>query len=227
MAEEHQKRSHFKMVLAILLLLGIFGLLVYSGSGKNFSGFAIGNFIDSQRTNSGQPQPFGIILTTEASALYGRSFNVDNSSFSAEGTCTSIRVNDLKIEMGDAACMIVSDSFTGTFTYSESGSVIFSGTAGSITLNSDKFSSTSLVNIQVEVVPKDFSVIGVTTKNLNLTANSGNIQKIGKDGSVKTISYLSNTVLDISNLVGRVELSTGELKVTGTATSVKGDDFNW
>ena len=227
MAEEH-KRSHFKLILAGLLLAGILGLLFYSATGSTFpQDFKLGMFTDVQKTNT---EPFGISLSTDTIAFYGKSFNMDNSSFSAKGACSSIKISGTTIKSNDNRCGVSSDNFRGTFQYTTSGSIVFSGTADSLTVNSLEFSNNDTANpvkFEVEVIPALFSANGISSKELVLLAPSGSIQKFGKDGSLKAVSYLSQTSLDISNLLGRVELTTGELKVTGTATSVKGDEFNW
>lgn len=227
MAEEH-KRSHFKLIVAGLLLAGILGLLFYSATGKTFpQNFTLGMFTNTQKTNT---EPFGISLSTGTTALYGKSFNIDNSSISASGVCSSIKISGTTIKSSDNRCSISSDSFSGTFQYTQYGSVVFTGTADSLALNTLEFFNNDTANpvkFEIEVIPATLSANGISSKDLALVALSGSIQKFGKDGSLKAVSYLSQTSLDISNLLGRVELTTGELKVTGTATSVKGDEFNW
>ncbi len=225
MSEERQKHSHFKMILAILLLAGIAGLLVYSNAGMPFpQGLSLGMFTSIQPSSG---EPFGIILSTGATSLYGNDFKIDKSAVSVNGICNLIKINDITIEKDNAKCDIVVGNFSGTFQYTEFGSIVFMGTSDSLILNSDKYSSSAPVSFDVEIIPVGFSVNGITSKRLSFVAPSGSIQKFGSEGSLKAISYLSNTTLDISNLIGRVELSTDELKVTGTATSVKGDEFDW
>lgn len=218
--------SNYKLILAILLIVGIIGIIMYAKFGQNL----IENIKSGRITavNSPPPsEPFGITFSTGSTALYGKSFPVEKSMFTFSGVCSSVKINSVKIEREEKRCSGSSDSFTGTFQYTPFGSILFTGSSAALTVNSDKYSSSNSVALEFEIIPSEFSVGGLNEKQISIIAPSGKVEKYGKDGSLKGIAYLSQTSLDISNLNGRVELKDGELKITGTATSVKSQDFSW
>lgn len=222
---EGSRGGHFKLILALVLIAGILGLIVYANAGQNFLKlFKVGRATEVQPT---QAEPFGISLSTITTALYGKSFSITSSPFSFEGVCSLVNVGGLKIEKEETRCSASADSFTGTFQYSPFGSIIISGSATTVKVDANKYSSQTPISFEFEVIPTGFSVAGINVDSISLIAPSGKIEKYGRDGSLKSIAYLSQSTLDITGLVGSVQLENGELKITGTATSVKSQEFTW
>ena len=222
---EGVKGGHFKLILALVLIMGIIGLIAYANTGGKFlQALKIGKFSEVQQQ---QAEPFGIVLSTETTALYGKSFSIASSPFSFEGICSTVKVGGLNIETEETRCSASADSFTGTFQYSPFGSVLFIGSANSVKVNANKYSSATPISFEFETIPTKFSVAGINVPTVSLVAPTGKIEKYGKDGSLKGIAFLSQSTLDINSLTGSVQLENGELKITGSATSVKSEEFTW
>ncbi len=217
--------GHFKLILALVLIAGIMGLIAYANTGQQFlKALKIGGFTNVQQ----QPtEPFGISLTTGVTAFYGKSFAISASPFSFEGVCSLVKVGGLKIETEETRCSASVESFTGTFQYSPFGSILFVGGASEVKVNSNKYSAQTPISFEFEVIPTGFFVAGINVDKISLIAPSGRIEKYGKDGSLKSIAYLSQSTLDLNSLIANAQLEQGELKVTGTATSVKSEEFSW
>ena len=222
---EGSKGGHLKLILALVLIAGIMGLVAYANTGQKFlQAFKIGKFADVQQPAT---EPFGIALSTGVTALYGKSFSIATSPFSFDGVCSLVKVGGLKIETEETRCSASAESFTGTFQYSPFGSILFVGSASSVKVNENKYSATTPISFEFEVIPIGFIVAGINENAISLVTPLGKIEKYGKDGSLKAVAYLSQTTLDINSLVANVQLERGELKVTGTATSVKSEEFIW
>lgn len=225
MSEGGHGGHHFKLILAILLVAGILGLVAYGTTGQKFlEALKVGKVTG---LSTGQAEPFGISLSTVATALYGKSFSISGSPFSFAGVCSQVTISGLKIENNETRCSGSSSSFTGSFQYTQFGSILFVGSADSITINSNKYSTDKPITFELEAIPTGFTVTGVSQDKLSLVAPSGKVEKFGKDGSLKSVAYLSNSSLDINSLFSNVQLDNGELKITGTAISVKSADFSW
>lgn len=217
--------GHFKFILALVLIAGIMGLIAYANTGDKFlQAFKVGKFAEVQLS---QREPFGLSLTTGVTAFYGKSFSISASPFSFEGVCSLVKVGGLKIETEETRCSASVESFSGAFQYSPFGSIVFSGSASEVRVNSNKYSAATPMSFELEVIPTAFYVAGINENAVSLVAPSGKIEKYGKDGSLKAVAYLSQSTVDLNSLVANVQLENGELKVTGTATSVKSEEFSW
>ena len=222
---EGRKGGHFKIILALVLIVGIMGLIAYANTGQKFlQAFKIGKFTDVQSSTA---EPFGMVLSTGVTALYGKSFAIASAPFSFDGVCSLVKVGGLKIETEETRCSASAESFTGTFQYSPFGSILFVGSANAVKVNDNKYSAATPISFEFEVIPTGFIVAGINGNAISLVTPSGKIEKYGKDGSLKAIAYLSQSTLDINSLVANAQLERGELKVTGTATSVKSEEFSW
>ena len=222
---EGGKGGHFKLVLALVLIAGIMGLIAYANTGQKFlQTFKLGKFTEVQPATT---EPFGISISTGVTALYGKSFSITGASFSFEGVCSLVNVGGLKIESEATRCSVSVESFTGTFQYSPFGSLIFTGSGNNIKVDSNKYSAATPISFEFEVIPTGFFVAGINENTISMVAPTGKIDKYGKDGSLKSVAYLSQSTLDLNSLVANVQLEQGELKITGTASSVKSEEFSW
>lgn len=220
---EGAKGGHFKLILALVLIVGIMGLIAYANSGDGF----LKAFKAGRAVQTAGAEPFGISLSTGTTALYGKSFAIAGSPFSFTGVCSFIKVGGLTIQSEETRCSASAESFTGTFQYSQFGSIVFVGSADSVKVNSNTYNAATPIDFEFEVIPTGFFVGGISETKLSLIAPSGKIEKYGKDGSLKAVAFLSQSMLDLNSLVGNAQLENGELKVTGTATSVKSEEFSW
>lgn len=202
------------------------GLIAYANTGQQFlQSFKVGKFADVQST--AQKEPFGLSLSTGVTALYGKSFSIASSPFSFEGICSLVTVGGLNVETEDARCSASVESFSGTFQYSPFGSILFTGSSNSVKVNDNKYTAATPISFEFEVIPTAFSVSGINANTISMVTPSGKIEKYGKDGSLKAVAYLSQSTLDLNSLVAYAQLENGGLKITGTATSVKSEEFNW
>lgn len=219
-----ESRHHFKMFLALVLIVGILGLIAYANTGENlFKNLKVGRFAETQTQTTSEP--FNIVLTTESTTLYGTSFSLSNSPVTLSGICNSVKIESLTIEGENTRCDIEVD-YTGSFDYSSFGSVTLKGKSSSLKLNSNTYKSDNLINFEIEVIPISLSVIGVSKDKLLLIVPSGKIEKFINE-ELKGVSYLSKSSLEFNNLAGNIELSEGTLKVTGSVTAVKSEEFSW
>ncbi|MBI2005511.1 MAG: hypothetical protein HYS80_01990 [Candidatus Aenigmarchaeota archaeon] len=226
MTEHGHGGHHFKLVLALLLIVGIMGLIAYANTGQKFlEAFKVGKFADVQPST--QTESFGMVLSTGVTALYGKSFSIAGSPFSFEGVCNFMKVGGLIIETEETRCSASAEGFTGTFQYSPFGSIVFVGSANAVKVNANKYSAATPISFEFEVIPTGFSVAGINVNSISMVAQSGDIEKYGKDGSLKAVAYLSQSTLDINSLIASAQLEKGELKISGIATSVKSEEFSW
>ncbi len=226
MTEGAHSGGHFKLILALGLIAAIMGLIVYANAGdKIMQALKVGKFTETQAPPP--EEPFGVSLKTAATALYGKSFTIATSPFSFEGVCSTVSVGGLKFETEETRCSASSDSFTGTFQYTPFGSILITGNAPSVKVNSIKYSSAAPTNFEFEVIPTTFSIDGLTTTALSIIAPTGSIEKYARDGSLVGVAYLTQSTLDINSLVASAQLKEGQLTVTGTATSVTNEEFSW
>ncbi|MEM5808249.1 MAG: hypothetical protein QW818_03900, partial [Candidatus Aenigmatarchaeota archaeon] len=129
---EDVKGGHFKLILALVLIVGILGLIAYANMGQQFlKVFKVGKFADVQKPAA---KPFGIVLKTETTTLYGKSLTLTNSVVNLKGVCNTIKLDTVKTKIEDR-CTFSSDDVTGNLLY-EAGSIIVRGTSPSITLDS-------------------------------------------------------------------------------------------
>lgn len=223
MSEGSGKGGHFKLILALALVLGIIGLSVYANTGPKF----LSALKTGKVTNMQQAEPFGVSLTTATTALYGKSFSVSSSQFSFEGVCNLVKVGGFKVEGEETRCSASADGFTGSYQYTQFGSLVIGGSANSVKIDSKRYSSSVPTSFEFEVIPIGFSLTGISEPKLSMTVPTGTIERYGKDGSLKSIAYLSQSSLDLNSLVANAQLEKGQLKLTGTVTSVKSEEFSW
>ncbi len=216
---------HFKTILAVVLIAGILGMIVYGNAGRNFLEALKAGKVTQAGLENGKT--FGLSLSTDATSLYGKGFPIQTSPFEVDGVCGSIQIGDVSVESSDTRCSAKAENFTGKFDYTSLGSVVFSGTVDSIKLGSNRYSSSTPLKVQMEVIPTALFVAGISAPKLSLKVSSGSIERYSTDGTLKGSEGLTGDAIDINNLLANVELTNGSLKVTGTANSVRSDNFSW
>ncbi|MBI2084309.1 MAG: hypothetical protein HYT70_01715 [Candidatus Aenigmarchaeota archaeon] len=223
MAEDGGKRSHFKMFLALALIVGIVGLLAYGNRGDNVVSSVIGRFSSVGGIGG---EPFNIVLSTDSTVLYGNSFDLAGSDITVSGICNSLKIGSLTVAKDNTRCSIQASGYTGKFEYTPFGSIVVSGQAPSVKIDAYTYTAGNAVSIEAEVIPTGFHATGLIKSKISTVAPSGSISKFS-GGELKGVSYLSKTPLDISNLNADAELKDGVLTLTGTATAVKSTEFSW
>lgn len=215
--------GHFKLILALVLIVGILGLIAYANTGQKFlEKIKIGRFAQTGETK----EPFGIVLTTDTTSLYGKSFSINKAVVNLAGVCNKVKIGSLSVERENTRCLVETSDFLGTFYYTPFGSISVSGQVTSVKLDANTYKSDTAINLEVEVIPVSFFVTGLNEPTFSTVA-SGKIEKYSAEGELKGVAFLKSNSLTINNLIVSAQLENGELKVTGTATSVKSDDFSW
>jgi hypothetical protein len=222
-----RKHHHWKIWLTLILILGIVGLLLYTDAGKKtLSLFKIPQFIKATPTPTGAQ--FSITLNSNTEAFYSQMYAVTNSTFVANGICRQfIELNDLVLQKGGTRCSIILGSLSGKVEYTNAGSVVASGESSSIVLDDSAYSSSKPIKVDLEVIPFTSVVDSLYKQKISLPSVSGTITRFKEDGSIKSVVYLSNNSLEISNFAGSLKLENETAILSGIANSVKGTDFSW
>jgi len=225
MSEKHH--HHWKIWLTLILILGIVGLLLYTDAGKKtLSLFKLPQFIKTTPKPTG-PQ-FSITLNSNKEAFYSKMYTVTNSTFTANGICRQfIQINDLVLQKGETRCSVTLAGFSGKVEYTNAGSVVASGESSSIFLDDFAYSSSKPIKVDLEVMPSTSMVDSVYQQKISIPSVSGSVTRFKEDGSVKSVVYLSNNSLEISNFAGSLKLENETAILSGITNSVKGTDFSW
>jgi hypothetical protein len=222
-----KKHHHWKIWLTLILILGIVGLLLYTDAGKKtLSLFKIPQFKKITPTPTGAQ--FSITLNSNKEAFYSQMYTVTNSTFVANGICRQfIQINDLVLQKGETRCSVALAGFSGKVEYTSAGSVVASGESSSMFLDGSAYSSSKPIKVDLEVIPFTSTVDGLYKQKISLPSVSGSITRFKEDGSIKSVVYLSNNSLEISNFAGSLNLENETAILSGIANSVKGTDFSW
>lgn len=247
-------RMNWKSLLTIFVILGIGALLLTTESGAKFAGqtldFAkvkVGNFISGFFSGSfswGLPfsssswkipsgEQFLIILSVEKGSFYGQQYSVPNTSLSMRAVCdTGIKVNDVMLKTQFIACSIYAEDMKGVFEYTESGTVKFEGEVSSIMVDGSTYTSDSgILKASFELLPFEFELSDLLQRKITIASATGSIQRLNPDGSVKSTEGLDAESLEISGFVGFIKLEGSNIRLQGSAVSVRGagahSSFSW
>jgi len=225
MGEKHH--HHWKIWLTLILILGIVGLLMYTDAGKKtLSLFKLPQFIKTAPKTTGTQ--FSIDLSSNKEAFYSQIYTVANSTFTADGICMQfIQINDLVLQKGETRCSITLNGFSGTVEYTNAGSIAVSGESGIVVLDDFAYSSSKPIKIDLEVIPFTSMADSLYKQKFSFASVYGNITRFKEDGSVKSVVYLNNNSLEISNFAGSLKLENETAILSGMTNSVKGTDFSW
>lgn len=212
---------HWKAFLALIMIIGIIGLITYSDVGKNLLQTFGGWFTRTKVSG----ESFVIVLSSEKEAFYGQTYKVANATFSSEGICQPIKLNEITLEKS-LRCKIAIIDLTGQVGYASVGSIKVSGESDSVNIDGSTYSSAIPIKIEFEIIPFNFILADISERKISLTSVTGEIKRIEND---TLVGYwkLDASSLDISNFVGEIKLADGLVILTGTATSVEGKNFSW
>lgn len=215
----------WKAILAVVVILGIVGLLYATDMGKGYLDFirsTVGNFI-SILAKTPQTSGFQVDVEANKKPFYGVSYRVANSSFEGSGVFQSMTISDLDMTLNsDKKVDVAAADFNGQFDYTSDGVVRLTGTASKVVVGDRSYSSAKPTKVSLELVPFSFLI-----SNLNVAKMAFN----GVLGSVKSSAgqaQLELSKLEISNFIGNMSLSEDEkVKLGGTASSIVGDRFSF
>lgn len=213
---------HWRAFLALIIVIGIIGLMTQGDIAKNLlGGLKVGGFAKTKEVQEG----FSIVLSSEKEAFYGQTYKVSNATFSSEGICQPIKLNEMTLEKS-LRCHIAIIDLTGQFEYASVGSIKVVGESSSANIDGSIYSSAVPIKIDLEIIPFNFTLATISENKISLTSVSGDIKRL-KNDTLEAITYLDASSLDISNFVGEIKLVNGLVVLTGTATSVEGQNFSW
>jgi hypothetical protein len=219
------KSLNWKAILAVIVILGIVGLLYTTDMGRGYLDdirTIMGNFI-SILAKTPQGSGFQVEVEANKNPFYGVSYKVVNSSFEGSGVYQSMTISDLDVTLNsDKKVDVAAADFSGQFDYTSDGIVRLTGTASRVVVGDRSYSSAKPTKISLELVPFSFDI-----SNLNV----GKMAFSGVSGSVKSSAgqaQLELSKLEISNFMGNMSLSEDEkVKLGGTASSIVGDRFSF
>jgi len=224
---------NWKALLAVLITVGIIGLLMATDIGKNYSQLmssTVGNFFSGILDRyMGGGEEFSILLDADKNAFYGQTYSVSNVTVSADGICqSSVTVGNTVMPLEGKLCSVEARNAKGQFEFTAGGSVKFAGVADMMVVDGYPFLPTAgSFEANFEVIPTtDFELKGLEQTKIRLNSVSGSIQ--GTKGETQlSIDNLGGGRLEVSNFNGDLKLDGESMLLVGLATSVKGKDFSW
>lgn len=218
MAEKHH---HFKILLALVLVVGILGLVLFKSGGNTLSLFKVGKFTST--TPSTNVSSFLLELDAQKDAFYGLNIDISGTNFVGDGICQQIiKLGDITVQKSGTRCNAEISMATGVFTYTQAGSIRITAKAESITIDGDIYSSNNPIYVDMEMIPFTFSLNPFTANNLPLSATNGDLTKFRDDLSVSATKNLRNESIGINNFMGSLKLEDGKAILFGSASSIQG-----
>ncbi|HKZ45512.1 MAG TPA: hypothetical protein VJ343_02295 [archaeon] len=216
----------WKVILAVIVILGIAGLLLATDVGQNYADFlrkSVGNFISVIIRRQSSGPMFGIELTANKDSLYGQTYNMANSTFEGSGFYQKIKVgdSDVTIKSGDDVDVLIGN-FNGVFEYTVDGMVKIAGSSNHIEINDLAYSSAKANKFQLEMVPFTFTLSNVVQDKITLKMAYGEVK------TDRGQAPLEGSKLDVNFFVGDLRLdSDGNVNLLGITNSVIGDKFSF
>lgn len=216
-----KRQHHLKIWLAVFLVLGILGMMLYTDAGKKtLSVFKVGKFVKPAPADVSR---FIVVLNAEKDAFYGLSLSVSDADFVSEGVCQQmIKLGDFTLQKSGTRCKAAISGFKGAFTYTQAGSIQINGDSLNVLLDDTSYSSDKPIHIEMEVIPFTFSLDSFEVGAVPLSSVKGELTKLKDDGSVGAIAYLDNSSIEIDNFLGSLRLDNGKTILNGLASSIEG-----
>jgi hypothetical protein len=202
----------WKLLLAVLVILGIAGLLFFWETGTGYLNFLknkVGEFtsIIFKWVAPGGKQ-FSITLTADKEIFYGQKYKISNSTFEGSGAVKELKINSAVSTVTQASIKI--EAMKDSFEITRQNSVKISADAASIVINAVQFLNT---NVYVEMLPSSFLLSQFNQDKLMLYSVNGQVKT--EEGWVKE---LSNADIEIQNFKGSLK-SDGDQAVLEGLTS--------
>jgi len=236
-------KMNWKSLLAIFVILSIGLIVMRTDEGKiyfdmSFDGarVALGNFAAKsldfgKRMPKGDP--FGITLDVNKDAFSEQSYKVENSSIHVSGVCIdAVEIDSIVVDKGASDCVIDSPETKGTYEFTESGSLVFTGTLYEITVDGQKYEPTPAkedtaqkpLRVSFEVVPNSALLTELSVPWIELDVIDGQISRTGSGGTMKSIEELESEQLKIGGFEGYLKVENSNIiSLQGTAVSVAGE----
>jgi hypothetical protein len=217
----------WKLVLAVVLILGIGGLLFFTDVGQRYTGpfgKMVGDFFSVLTHQTPTEGAYTITLVTTLAPFYEQSYAVSNALFTATGGYQIIRINDQVITPKTGVVVMTANTVNGIFEVTKTGSIKLSGSTNYFEIGDYVFSGINS-RIEVEIVPTEFTVNNIAVNKMSFGAVTGSLTRIY--GSRTDQVSLENSVLDIAPFIGGMIMKDGLVTLTGSSSSVIGDKFSF
>jgi outer membrane murein-binding lipoprotein Lpp len=202
----------WKLVIAVIVILGIVGLLFVGSSATNYLNFLkdkIGEFARVILKQAPSEKQFFIMLTTNEEMFYGQAYKVSNSAFEGSGTAKEVKINNAASPVNEVNIKI--EGMEGTFEMTKQKTAKISADAARVILNDLPILN---LNIYVEMVPSSFSLSFNQDK---LTLSSVNGQVRTQEGWTKE---LSDAYVDLYGFKGSLKLEGEQVVLEGVANKL-------
>ena len=227
---------HWKVLLALMLIILISGLFLVTPIGQKYSenvrGFFtknVGSVISTFSTAVLKTKPasyFTVYLSASKESFYGQSFKVTNSTLSITGTYESIRIGDQALSSKSSKESNINiNNLNGVVGIVNNGNLRVSGSSNYFEVGDYIFSSAKPVKIEAEFTPSTFSLEPLVADKIVFTSVTGEVERLGE---LMNTASLSSSKLEIKSFSGYVKLEPeGSMLLHGLSNNVKGDTFNF
>lgn len=242
-----KRRIGWKTIIAALLVLGIFGFFLTTSFGQSLFGNIFSGIFGSLGINVGnlgsglgglngltgfitQPKPSGpgfqMSLAVSQQDFYGQTYQVSGASIDVSGLYNYLDVGSQSFtsKSGQTLELTIQD-FSGSIQFTNSSTIVISGTSSNFAVGDLASSSSSPVKIQAEILPGNMTVSGLSQNSIHFDAISGTLSR--NEGNATDNVSLTGGKLDISFFDGSLSLASGGITLSGIADSAKGDNFSF
>lgn len=218
-----------RIILALLVIVILLGLLMFSPQGKTFKEKYIdkylsnlGNFLKSAkyRAKAQKAVPnktFEVMINGKVGLLNGQEFNVDYGNVHGKFKLESASIGDLKIEDMNEIEFTVSDMFGG-ISIEKNGNIRITGSSSSVELDIGIMKSKvaeDVIDFSFYGKPISFEFTDINKEKMTLNGVTGTL-------TVKNVPSLSlnEDKLDVINFYGKIESSGDSLKISGDVENI-------
>jgi hypothetical protein len=217
---------NWKLILALFIIVGITGLLLFSEKGRDLKDRYLGKYVDiltgyfSKYTGKIIPSPkvnrtLSIEIKISSSSLKKQEFDLVGSPLSVNLKYDSVSLGNQNIKLKNADVIdFNTESMTGTVIFDENNKMTISGSANSIELNGLLFfppTTDTKLTFNLVGSPSSFSIENFEDDKFTLSDISGTL----------TLSDWSPLTLHNDNL--DIYYIKGSIKQDGDSISIKGN----
>lgn len=221
---------NWKLMLALIIIVGITGLLLFSSKGREFKDNYLGKYIKTISgyfskitgkitTSSKINRTLPVNIKVTSSGLKGQEFNLAEGAFEAKLKYESVSVGGQNIRLKDKDVIeFNTESMTGTVIFDQNNIMTVSGEAGSVELSGMVFippEDDTKVSFNLVGSPSSFLIENLEHDKLVLSDVSGEL--ILSDWFPLK---LENDKLDIFYLKGSIQLSGDYINIIGNVERI-------
>jgi hypothetical protein len=217
-----------KTILAVLLILGILGLLFFTQQGRVFLNFFKQNLqptFSSLFASFSLKKPTGnyflFSLQLNRNSFSG-SFEAVNSTFLTKDGIT-ISINKIPLTIPENSSLRIEDC-QGRFDINEK--VRASLNAKKVIVDGTIFGPSEL-EVKFETKLSTGTIAGAKKELISFSGIKGKLEQLTEDGSIKQSVILENEDLTIKDFSGVIKFAKDSAYLYGYATKIQGKNFEW